>query len=186
EAAATKIDVVKSEQWLSHLKSQQSQLERDQQERGRTLPAGGAQLATSTERLQQAEREILAAESEGAELYLRKEQVAAEAVRHVGERDISRENKAQLASDAQRARVRIRKLESRLHARQLTASEVRHERTALADRLREDYGIELAELEHETSAEELHERTTAESEIADLRSKLNSIGGVNLDALAEL
>ncbi len=186
EAAATKIDVVKSEQWLSHLKSQQSQLERDQQERGRTLADSRSQLAISSERLQQAEREILAAESEVAELYLRKEQVAAEAVRHVSQRDIWRETKTQLGADAQRARARIRKLESRLHARQLTASEVRHERTALADRLREDYGIELAELEQEPSAEELQERTTAESEIADLRAKLNSIGGVNLDALAEL
>ncbi len=186
EAAATKIDVVKSEQWLSHLKAQQSQLERDQQERGRTLADSRSQLATSTGRLRQAEREILAAESEVAELYLRKEQVAAEAVRHVSQRDMWRENKVQLDAESQRARARIRKLEARLHARQLTASEVRLERTALVDRLREDYGIELAELEQEPSAEELQERTAAESEIADLRAKLNSIGGVNLDALAEL
>ncbi len=52
--------------------------------------------------------------------------------------------------------------------------------------MREDYGIELAESEQEPSPEELHERAEIEREIADLRGKLNSIGGVNLDALAEL
>ncbi len=57
--------------------------------------------------------------------------------------------KRELAGEAQRARARIRKLEEKLHAKELAAGEVRHERTTLADRLREDYGIELAELEHE-------------------------------------
>ncbi len=185
-AGATKIDVVKSEQRLAHLTTQKSHLERDQQERGRTLADNRSQLAVCLERLAQAERDILAAESEVAELYLHKESVAAEAIRHVGQRERWREKKTQLASDAQRARSKIRKLEARLHAKELAASEVRHERTTLADRLREDYGIELADLEHAPSAEELLERDAVEREIADLRGKLNSIGGVNLDALAEL
>ena len=168
EAGATKIDVVKSEQRLAHLRAQKSHLERDQQERGRSLADSRSQLELCLKRLLQAERDILAAESEVAELYLRKESVAAEAIRHVGQRDSWREKKGQLAADAQRSRGRIRKLEARLHAKELAASEVRHERTTLADRLREDYGIELAELEHEPSAEELQERDEVEREIADL------------------
>ncbi len=186
ETNASKINVVKSEQRLTHLQAQKSQLERDQQERGRTLSDGRSQLAVCLERMQQVERDILQAESEVADLYLRKESFAAEAVGHVERRETWREEKAQFTADAQRARGRVRKLEGRLHAKELAANEVRHERTTLADRLREDYGIELAELEHEPSAEELQERTAVEREIADLRGKLNSIGGVNLDALAEL
>jgi chromosome segregation protein len=186
EAGATKIDVVKSEQRVAHLRAQKSHLERDQQERARSLTESRSQLEVCLNRLLRAERDILGAESEVAELYLRKESVAAEAVHHVGQRDIWREKKGQLVADAQRSRGRIRKLEARLHAKELAASEVRHERTTLADRLREDYSIELAELEHEPSAEELRERTQVEREIADLRGKLNSIGGVNLDALAEV
>jgi chromosome segregation protein len=185
EAGATKIEVVKSEQRLSHLRSQKSQLERDQQERGRALADADAHLEICLERLRDADRNILRAESEVAELYLRKESFAAEAVRHIEQRDGWRERRSQLSADAQRLRGRIRKLEARLHAKELAAGEVRHERTTLADRLREDYGIELADLEQEPSAEELQERTAAEREIADLRAKLNSIGGVNLDALAE-
>ncbi|MEX0977777.1 MAG: AAA family ATPase, partial [Pirellulales bacterium] len=186
EAGATKIEVVKSEQRLSHLVSQKSQLERDQQERGRALVDSRSHLEICLERMRDAERNILRAESEVAELYLRKESFAAEAVGHVEQRDTWRERRAQLNNEAQRVRARIRKLEAKLHAKDLAAGEVRHERTTLADRLREDYAIELADLEHQPSAEELHEREAVEREIADLRSKLNSIGGVNLDALAEL
>jgi chromosome segregation protein len=186
ETNATKIDVVKSEQRLAHLLAQKSQFERDQQERGKALSDGRSQLEVCLDRLRQAERDILRAESEVAELYLRKESFAADAVRDVHKRDTWREQKAQLAQDVARSRSRIRKLEAKLHAKELAAGEVRHERTTLADRLREDYGIELAELEHQPSAEELQERTAVEREIADLRGKLNSIGGVNLDALAEL
>ncbi len=186
EGNATKIEVVKAEQRLAHLGAQQTQLERDQQERGRALTDSHAQLALCLERLQQAERDILRAESEVAELYLRKESYAAETVGHAARRDEWRQRRAQLAGDAQRTRGRIRKLEARLHAKELAAGEVRHERATLEDRLREDYAIELAEITHEPSAEELQERTTVEREIADLRGKLNSIGGVNLDALAEL
>ena len=186
EAGATKIDVVKTEQRLAHLTAQKSQLERDQQERGRALTDSRTQLASCLSKLQDAEREILLAESEVAHLYLQKERFALEASGHVQQRDLWREQKIQLAADAHRTRGRIRKLEAKLHAKELAAGEVQHERTTLADRMREDYAIELGELEHEPSAEELLERTEIDREIADLRGKLNSIGGVNLDALAEL
>ncbi len=186
EAGTTKIEVVKSEQRLSHLRAQRSQLERDQQERGRALADSRSQLEVSLERLRDCERNILRAESELAELYLRKESLAGEAVLQQEQRDDWRQRKSELAAEAQRVRGKIRKLEAKLHSQELAAGEVRHERTTLADRLREDYGIELAMLEHEPSAEELQERTEVENEISELRGKLNSIGGVNLDALAEL
>ncbi len=186
EAGATKIEVVKSEQRLSHLRTQRSQLERDHQERGRALADSRSQLEVSLERLRDSQRNILRAESELAELYLRKESFAAEAVLQLEQRDQWRQRKAELTAEAQRVRGKIRKLEATLHAQELAAGEVRHERTTLADRLREDYGIDLAMLEHEPSAEELQERAEVEREISELRNKLNSIGGVNLDALAEL
>ena len=129
---------------------------------------------------------MLRASSETAELYLRKETLAADAVRHLDEREQFREQKAQLAEEAQRLRAKIRKLETKLHAKELAAGEVRHERTALADRLRDDYGIELEKIEQPVTAAELNERAAIEQEIAELRAKINNIGGVNLDALAEL
>ncbi len=186
ETNAAKIEVVKSEQRLAHLQAQRSQLERDQQERGRALADSRTQLGVCLARLKELERDILAAESKLAELYLRKEQFAVQSMSRVAQRDAWHEEKVQLAASSQRLRAKIRKLEARLHAKELAAGEVRHERAALAERLREDYGIELATLAAEASDEELAERAAVEEEIADLRSRLNSIGNVNLDALAEL
>ena len=186
EAGATKIDVVKSEQRLAHLRAQQSQLERDQQERGKALADNRAHLDAARTKLRQCNRAVLQAESELAELYLCKEGMTTQASRQVELRDQWRAKKAEVSGEAQRLRAKIRKLEAKLHATELAAGEVRHERTTLADRLREDYGIELSQLEHEPTPEELKQRAEVEQEIADLRSKLNSIGGVNLDALAEL
>ena len=186
ETGAAKIEMVKSEQRLAHLAAQRSQLERDQQERVRALSDSRSRLVVCQDRLRQAERDILAAESEVAELYLRKESFSIESQHHVERRDQWRQRRSQLAQDVQRIRARVRKLETRLHAKDLSAGEVRHERATLEDRLREDYGIELAQLEHEPSGEELQEREIIDREIADLRAKLNSIGGVNLDALKEL
>jgi chromosome segregation protein len=186
EAGATKIELVKSEQRLAHLRAQRSQLERDQQERGRALADSRSQLEINLQRQREADRNILRAESELAELYLAKEAFAVRALELIAQRDEWRQKKAELSAEAQRARTKIRKLEARLHAQELAAGEVRHERQTLADRLREDYGIELAQLQHEPSEEELAERAEVEREIAELRSKLNSIGGVNLDALQEL
>ena len=56
----------------------------------------------------------------------------------------------------------------------------------LADRMREDYGIELAELEHEPSGEEQRQREEVQQEIEELRQKINNLGNVNLEALEEL
>jgi len=160
-------------------------LERDQQERGKALTDSQTHLETSLGRLQDSQRAILRAESE-VELYLRKESFTAAASHHYEQLDEWRHQRGELAQQVQHARGKIRRLETKLHAKDLAAGEVRHERSTLADRLREDYGIELAQSEHEPSPEELQERAAVEREIADLRAKLNSIGGVNLDALAEL
>jgi len=186
ETGAFKIEVVKSEQRLTHLQAQKSQLERDQQERGKVLADSRLQLAKCMDRLRMSERQILHAESQLAELYLHKEQFALEVARRAGQHQAWLDQRTLWAAEAQRTRAKIRKLEAKLHAKDLAAGEVRHERTTLADRLREDYNIVLSELEHEPSSDELLERAAIEEEIADLRSKINSIGGVNLDALAEL
>ena len=57
----------------------------------------------------------------------------------------------------------------------------------LAGRLREDYGIELGELEHEPAGEEQQRRREeVQQEIDALRQKINNLGNVNLEALEEL
>jgi chromosome segregation protein len=84
-------------------------------------------------------------------------------------------------------------LQTQRHKLDIAANKLRHERQTLVDRMRDDYGIDLAaEAATEASgaaasaAGSLGARSAVEREIAELREQLAQIGSVNLDALAEL
>jgi chromosome segregation protein len=186
EATETKVELAKSEERLGNLQSRMQQFEESQQERVRAINETRQRLSQCDQRAEQARFSILRAESEVAELYLRKERFAAETVETINRREAVQELRSQLSADAQKLRAEVRKLDEKIHAQELAAHEVRHARSALADRLREDYAIELSELEHEPTEEEQHRRDEVQQEIDDLRGKINHLGNVNLEALEEL
>ena len=181
-----KVELAKSEEQLRNLRIRLRQFEESQQERQRVLAENRQQMNHCVRQSQQSAWTILQAESEIAELYLHKEQLAAKTVEFVNQRNELAARKAEAAKNAQQIRARIRKLEEKIHARQLAAGEIRHERGALADRLREDYQIELSQLDIEPNEEEQHRREEVQQEIDELRAKINNLGNVNLEALAEL
>jgi chromosome segregation protein len=186
EATQIKVELAKSEERMRNLDATLRQLEASREERRRTMAENRELLAQSKSRAEASRWSILRAESEIAELYLRKENFASQTVGLIDEREALSLRRAEAASEAQKIRNRIRKLEEKIHAQDLAAGEIRHERNNLADRLREDYGIELSELEQDASVEEQHERDTVQQEIDELRRKLNNLGNVNLEALDEL
>src|SRR5262249_23178250 len=104
-------------------------------------------------------------------------------------RESYRMRRQEAASAAGQSRGRLRQVTERLQSQELAANELRLQLAALADRVREDYGIELAALEHapadEAQAEVAH-REQIEAEISELRRKLSGLGNVNLEALEEL
>ncbi len=129
---------------------------------------------------------MLAIESELAELYLRKESFGGETARLETERD----NIPQPAASRHQRITTAPRPSPPASRRNFTRSELdagtlRHERVTLEDRLREDYGIELAEQTDGTTIEAEHERAAIEEEINELRRKLSNIGGVNVDSLQE-
>ena len=186
DTTETKVELAKSEERLRSLRLRLRQFDETRQERGRAIDEGRQQLELCIQRAEASRWNILRAESELADLYLRKEAFAAETVRFINQREALKQQRNQLNSEVQRARSRGRKIEEQLHAQDLAANEVRLEREALAARLREDYGIELAELEHQPSGEEQRQREEVQQEIEELRQKINALGHVNLDALEEL
>jgi chromosome segregation protein len=181
-----KVELAKSEEQLRNLRSRLRQFEESRQERQRVLAENRQQMAKCARNAQQASWTILSAESEIAELYLQKEQLAAQTIELINRRNELGGRKAEAAKRARQIRSRIRRLEERIHAAELAAGEIRHDRNALADRLREDYQIELSELEVEPNEEEQHRREEVQQEIDELRTKINNLGNVNLEALAEL
>jgi chromosome segregation protein len=185
-ATEVKVELAKSEERLGNLRAQMRQYEESQQERLRAIKEAQEQMAQCAQRGAQSQWSILRAESEVAELYLRKEAVAGQTIQLVNQREAIQQERSKLHSETQRLRVKVRKLEERIHAQELAATEVQHERNALADRLREDYGIELAQLENVPSDEEQHRREEVQQEIDELRRKINNLGNVNLEALEEI
>lgn len=186
EATTAKVALAKSEQQLEGLRTQKTQFEADQRERDRAVTEEWTQLQSALQRRQQAERSILKSTSQLADLYLRKESLARQTQTEILRRQSLVTERTEIARSAEKLRRQLRKTEDQLHKQELAAGEYQHERNSLAERLRDDYGIELADLEQEETAEEESRRTEVESEIADLRNKINRIGAVNLDALNEL
>jgi len=182
----TKVELAKSEERLRNLRTRMRQFEESRQERRRAIDDAGEQLAECLRRAQASAQTILRTESEVAELYLKKESLAAETVALIDRRETFRQRRTELTDEAQKTRSKVRKAEEKIHAEDLAANEVRHRRGALADRLRDDYAIELAELEHEPTDEEQHQREEVEREIEELRRKISNLGHVNIEALAEL
>jgi len=185
QTLATRVDLAKCEERLENLRAQLRQLQRDQQERQRVIEESREQLAQCQQRVEQSSSDILAAESQVAELYLRKEEFAAETVGWINRREECRGAKSQLAEQVQTLRSAARRLEEQFHQQELAANEVRHERKAMADRLRDDYGIEIGELALPSTAEP-PSRAAVDQEIEDLRRKIHHMGSVNLEALEEL
>ena len=186
EATDTKVELAKSEERLRNLQTRMRQFEDTRQERQRGLKENREQMAHCRRLFAQAQSNSLRAESQIAVLYLGKEKLAAQTVAFIERRNAVGSERGELVSQTQRIRSQIRKAEEKIHAEDLAMGEVRHRRDSLADRLREDYGIELAALELEPSEEEQRHREEVQEEIEDLRQKLNNLGNVNLEALAEL
>jgi chromosome segregation protein len=185
-AMEIKVELAKSEERLDSLLARRCQFEESRQERHRAIDESRLGLDDCLRRADAGRRTILRLESEIAELYLSKETCAAAAAALQASREAAQLERAQWTSEVLRLRQRVRRVEEKIHAKELAANEVRHERNALADRLREDYGIELAESEHEPSVEEQRQREEVQQEIDDLRQKINALGNVNLEALEEL
>ncbi|HEV3343063.1 MAG TPA: chromosome segregation protein SMC [Pirellulales bacterium] len=183
---AAKVELAKCEERLTSLSTHLAQLRRDQEERRRSVDDCRQQLTRLRQRRRQAEANLLAAESELATCYLLRESLSGDVAELARQHEAKRASRGELQAAAQTSQTRARSLEQQRHARDLAANEVRHERSTLAARLKEDYQVDLAAMDHAPSADEQAQRDEVDQEIAELRRKINHIGTVNLDALAEL
>jgi len=185
-ANGARVEAAKREQRLEGLRASRVQFEEDQRERSRAISDCRAQAAENVSRRVQAELEILEATAELAGLYLELEGLLRDSAAQGRRREQILAERSELLDDAKGQARLLRKLEEQQHAQDLAAGEVRHERTTLADRLREDYGIELSAARLEENQAQEQERQQVEEEIASLRRKINSVGAINMEALAEL
>ena len=101
------------------------------------------------------------------------------------QRDQADAERKTVTSKLNESRQAVRQAKDRLHEIELRESQLSMERTQLAGRLRDDYSIDVADLDAEESEID-QDRDAIDKEITDLRKKVGNIGSVNMDALIEL
>jgi chromosome segregation protein len=186
EITEIKVELAKCAEQLRNLRASVQQFEESRQERDRAIDEADEHMAECVRRGDASRWAILQAESEIADLYLHKETYASAIVERINEREALTEQRNALASEIQKLNGKIRRCEEKIHATDLKATEVRHDRNSLADRMREDYQIELAEIDQSLGDQPQQEREAVQREIDELRQKINNIGNVNLESLEEL
>jgi len=158
---------------------------RQEHHRGQaTLVAAGHEVDETAARVASAERAILKAESTLARLYLDKERSARQALACRRQRAMARASSEQLAQRLKENRQKLEEVEQRLNELRLGLQEARVRRDELAGRVRDELDIDLAEQYRGYEPTE-QDWSAVEAEIADLRGKIDRLGNVNLDAIAE-
>lgn len=197
EVTAAKVALAKVEERLTGLRTKHRQAESDLDQRRQEQLQGEQHLAAARARLAESQRTMLRSSAALAQCYLEKELAQNRLADLHGERDARRQQRQRLAEQAQAARARWQGQQEQAHARELQINDLRHRRDGLAERLREDYQLDLAELHAQwASTAQDGDRAggpaldliaeAADAEIAELRRKLGRLGSVNLDSLKEL
>jgi chromosome segregation protein len=135
-------------------------------------------------RVEQLERSILAAESRSAELFRLKEQRSAEALARRRVREQLRHDIEQLNVRARQCRGELEQVDGQLHAVQMEHQEVKVRREELVTRVRDELDIDLA-AQYASYQHTEQDWAAVETEIAELRQKIERLGNVNLDAITE-
>ena len=185
-ALAARVELATAEQQLDTLRARMTQFQEDERERTRAILDARQQFSQASERLLQTDREILRATSFVAELYLAKETSGSERLALLEKRGRLVEERQSWSSQIQIHRKHAHQIDEQLHIKELSSRDLAHRRTTLAERLRDDYKIEISELTKPANAEEQAARENIDQEIADLRRKLSNIGSVNMEALQDL
>jgi chromosome segregation protein len=188
EVTAAKVTAAKVEERLHALRTQQAQLQSDLDERKHQHANAEQHVSATRARLEECRRNLREASESLGRWGENKQAAERQAAELAADREGLRQERQQLIARTQTLHATWRARQEDAHTQELNANELRHRRDALADRLREDYQVVLAELHMQTpaTAPPDDDPSAAQEEIADLRRKLDRLGAVNLDSLAEL
>ncbi len=148
------------------------------------VEAAEQEIADCAARIEDSRNAIAASEARLEELRGELEQVEAEGAELRRRRDALRTEIEALAAATREMRTQLSATEERLHERQMALQGAQIHRDDLVARVREELNLELAALyaEYEHSEQDWE---AVEAEIAELKQKIQRLGNINLDAIAE-
>ena len=193
ECTAGQVELAKIEERLGALRNRHRQLARDHHDRQDELVRSAQAMETAQRRLLESQQTMLDASAQLADGYGEKESLEVRIRTMVDQRESRRHDRVRLAQQAQTVRGEWRSQQEIYHRHELEANDLRHQSEGLAERLREDYQVDLAELHRAAVAVEAAEGdwrsldvAGVQEEIAELKKKLARLGSVNLAALEEM
>ncbi|MEM9187225.1 MAG: chromosome segregation protein SMC [Planctomycetota bacterium] len=191
-AADARVAIAAAEQHIEILAGQLAQRARESSLRRTADAEARREVVTLAERSERCRLAVLHGRSEIAGLQLVAERLARRRGQLSETRRAETSRRQLLARELHQARRRAEACRSRSQQAELEAERLRLERAAIADRMRDDYAIDLAEAARlavdEAGAEPVSsaERATLEQELDALRGQVGAVGAVNLESLDEL
>lgn len=181
-----RVALARGEQRRDGLRRQMDQLERDHAEHDRALAETGQRVVECRAQRKQLEQSVLDLSSELAELYATKDRLTAGLTDWTSKHEALRQQRLAASRQVEALRSQLLENQTKLQQIDLKVQQHEHQRRELAERLKEDYQVEIGVLAVTEPGGEIANRAETDNEIRSLREQLAGIGPVSLDALTEL
>ena len=185
-STAAKVKLAKAEQVLDSVQARVAQYRTEFEEQNEANSQLTVQRESDEKATETAKAEIEKATEELAKLTVEKDEVADLLTKFTQDRLEVDSERRKLATELTGKRDELRLSQDKMHQAQMRIEQLNMQREQLAERMQDDYGIDIASVKDQPTDEELEEREKTDAEITQLRKKIGSIGSVNLDALQEL
>ena len=186
-ATLAKVKLAKSEQQLENLRARHVQYQSEFSEHRTTAEQLIDQIEADKQSFSAATQEIETGKTQLNLLVESREQLANVLTQLSDQRSEIDSSRRKKVVGLNGLRDEYRNVQEGLHQAQMRVEQLVLQRQQLAERLREDYDIDIASVEEvELTAEEMEQREEVDQEITTLRKKIGSIGAVNVDSLNEL
>lgn len=183
---SAKVKLAKAEQVMAGAQSRVNHIRQEYDELRKIESQLESQRVGDETATQIAKAEIDRSNAEMVELTARKTELADLLTQFTQDRLAVDTTRREMSTELSADRDLLRATEESISSGKIRIEKIGMQRSQLAERMLDDYGIDLANQEEAPSDEEKEQRDEMDAEIGQLRKKIGSIGSVNLDALKEL
>ena len=180
------VDVARAEQKYEALSASMQQQLRDQGEREAAVAEVRGQAESGRTRIKELTERILDASHRLSTLHWEAEQSAERLEQLAEQAEQVRESNREILAASEEAMKNASSASEAVHSMTSRRDTIKLRLDTLADRIREDYEIDLRQAEPPEDLQPPEDREAAEEEITTLRAQLQRTSSVNMEALEEL
>jgi chromosome segregation protein len=180
------VEAARSEQRVESLSIAADVARRDQSQREAANQEVRDAMTRTRERITEIETRILEADNRLAELMIAMEEADSKLRVLAAEANQEREATRRVQTESQAAIKAVAKATESVATISSARDAAELKQTTLADRIAEDYQIDLRNDEPPEELAEIEDRSAVDEEISRLRGQVQNVGSVNMEALEEL